>query len=395
MRLRPYPFARVLLLALALMSLGGCKVLGMRSIPLDMLEDDYEKPNSRYVTIDGVRMHYTKEGKGPPVLLLHGVMASLHTWDGWVPLLKDSFTVIRVDIPGFGLSESFDDDSKYTPEYAVEFMEKARKKFGIEKFHVVGNSLGGFIAWYYATKHPERVDKLVLIDPASYPQKLPFIIGFAANAVFGAAAQLSTPRFIVKRNIRKVYGNPDNVTDETIDRYHALLLREGHRHSMVQYFRVLRKYSKTEELVQHIPEIKARTLLMWGEKDRWVPPALIERWQHDLPELEVKTYPEAGHIPMEEFPEETARDAFAFLADDEIAEPSESDAPVAAKSDGESESESAPAEKPAAKKAALDDDDDDESEASPSAGGESEEVAPAARPAAPPANKVDLFESEE
>ncbi|MDB4972191.1 MAG: alpha/beta hydrolase, partial [Myxococcaceae bacterium] len=212
MRFRPSSFARSLVLALALMSLGGCKVLGMRNIPLTMLEDEYEKPNSRYMEVDGVRMHYTVDGKGPVVLLLHGVMASLHTWDGWVPLLKDSFTVIRVDIPGFGLSESFTSDDKYTPEYAAQFVEMARKKLGVDKFSMVGNSLGGFIAWNYAVKYPEHVDKLLLIDPASYPQDLPFIIGLASGRLFGAAAQLSTPRFIVKRNIRKVYGNPDNVT---------------------------------------------------------------------------------------------------------------------------------------------------------------------------------------
>src|SRR4051812_37201201 len=194
LRLHSYAsYARVALLALGLVSLGGCKVLGMRSIPLDVLEDDYEKANSRYMEVDGVRIHYTVDGKGPPVLLLHGVMASLHTWDGWVPLLKDNFTVIRVDIPGFGLSESFKDDSNYTPEYAAAFMEKARKKLGIKKFHIVGNSLGGFIAWWYAIKYPQNVEKLVLIDPASYPQDLPFIIGLASGRLFGAAAQLSTP----------------------------------------------------------------------------------------------------------------------------------------------------------------------------------------------------------
>jgi len=381
MRLRPYAYARAALLALALMSLGGCKVLGMRSIPLDMLEDDYEKPNSRYMEVDGVRIHYTKEGKGPPVLLLHGVMASLHTWDGWVPLLKESFTVIRVDIPGFGLSESFKDDALYTPAYAVEFIEKARKKLGYEKMHIVGNSLGGFLAWYYATKFPERVDKLVLIDPASYPQDLPFIIGLASGHVFGSFAQLSTPRFIVKRNIRKVYGNPDNVTDETIDRYHALLLREGHRHSMVQFFRVLKKYADTEELVQHIPEIKSPTLLMWGEKDRWVPPALIERWQHDLPELEVKTYPEAGHIPMEEYPEETARDAYAFLADGaEMPEPAES-----ADSQGSTQDS-------AAKSKAKPSLGDAEQGDTGSSGGDNEAAQEAP---AKPANKASLFDSDE
>jgi pimeloyl-ACP methyl ester carboxylesterase len=386
MRLCSSRFARAFVLALALMSLGGCKVLGMRNIPTTMLEEDYEKPNSRYMEIDGVRTHYTVDGKGPPVLLLHGVMASLHTWDGWVPLLKDSFTVIRVDIPGFGLSESFTDDSKYTPEYAAAFMEKARKKLGIQKFSVVGNSLGGFIAWWYAIKYPEHIDKLVLIDPASYPQDLPFIVGLASGKLFGAAAHLSTPRFIIKRNIRKVYGNPDNVTDETIDRYHALLLREGHRHSMVQYFRVLRKYADTEELVQHIPEIKAKTLLMWGEKDRWVPPALIERWQHDLPEIEVKTYPEAGHIPMEEYPEETARDAFAFLADGvELEEPSEADAP-------------APAPKKAVAPAPTGDGEAETSGGDDSADeGSADEQAPAPAPAKTekkPAPDMSMFDSE-
>jgi pimeloyl-ACP methyl ester carboxylesterase len=383
MRLRHSAYARAALLTLALISLGGCKVLGMRSIPLDMLEDEYEKPNSRYMEIDGVRMHYTKEGKGPPVLLLHGVRASLHTWDGWVPLLKENFTVIRVDIPGFGLSESFADDDKYTPEYAVEFIEKARKKFGYEKMHIVGNSLGGFLAWYYATKFPERVEKLVLIDPASYPQDLPFIIGLASGHVFGAAAQLSSPRFIVKRNIRKVYGNPDNVSDETIDRYHALLLREGHRHSMVQYFRVLKKYADTEELVQHIPEIKAPTLLMWGEKDRWVPSTLIERWQHDLPQLELKTYPEAGHIPMEEYPEETARDAFAFLADG-------AELPDGAADSRDSAQESTPKAKA---KPTLDDPEAGDSDTS---GGEAQEADEAAAPApAKASHNASLFDSEE
>ncbi|HEX5659521.1 MAG TPA: alpha/beta fold hydrolase [Polyangiales bacterium] len=342
MALRPLS---LVLLALALIPVTGCKVLGMRTIPTEMLEEEYEKPNSRYVEIDGTKLHYTIEGKGPPVLLLHGVLASLHTWDSWVPLLRESFTVIRFDIPGFGLSESFADDDKYTPEYAAEFVEKARKKLGYDKLHIVGNSLGGFIAWYYATKYPERVDKLILIDPASYPQDLPFIIGLAANRLFGAAAQLTSPRFIVKRNLRKVYGNPDAVTDETIDRYHSLLLRDGHRHAMVQYCRVLEKYAETEELVAHIPEIKAKTMLMWGEKDRWVPPELIERWKQDLPEIEVRTYPEGGHIPMEEIGEETARDAYAFLSDG--AEPPDEEPAAKKAADDPEAGESAASSKPA------------------------------------------------
>lgn len=288
----------------------------MRTIPLPMLEELYEKPNSRYVEIDGTRVHYTLEGSGPPLLLLHGVMASLHTWDGWVRELSQHYTIMRVDIPGFGLSEPLANEN-YTPEYSVEFFEKMRKKMGVERFYLAGNSLGGFIAWFYATKYPERVAKLILIDPASYPQPLPRIVRMASRPFIGFMAQLSSPRFIVRRNVREVYGDPDSVTDETIDRYHDLLLREGHREAMVEYFRTLRKYSVDDSLVRHVPEITAPTLLMWGEEDRWVPPRLIERWQADLPDITVRTYAGGGHIPMEEFPTETARDAHAFLSSGE------------------------------------------------------------------------------
>lgn len=294
----PVRWSRLLVLP-ALLLLGGCKVLGVRSVPLEELKAKYETSASRHIEVDGTKVHYRVEGKGPTLVLLHGALASLHTWDDWVEKLKPHFKIVRLDLPGFGLTGPMAKDN-YTPEYAREFFEMFRAKLGLEKFHLVGNSLGGLISHYYAAHYPQHVDKLILIDPITYPQKLPFIIKFA-------------PRFIVKRNVRQVYGDPDKVTDEIIDRYHELLLRKGNRGSMVKYFKTLKKYSSDDTLAQNIPNIKAPTLLMWGENDRWAPLALIERWQQDLPTIQVKTYPGAGHVPMEELPDETAADAFAFL----------------------------------------------------------------------------------
>lgn len=307
----PVRWSRLLVLS-ALLLLGGCKVLGVRTVPLEELKEKYETSASRYLEVDGTKVHYRVEGKGPTLVLLHGVLASLHTWDDWVEKLKPHFKIVRIDLPGFGLTGPMAKDN-YTPEYAMEFFEMFRAKLGLEKFHLVGNSLGGFISHYYAAHYPQHVDKLILIDPITYPQKLPFIIKFASNSFVGAIATVQSPRFIIKRNVRQVYGDPDKVTDEIIDRYHELLLRQGNRGSMVKYFKTLKKYSTDDTLAQTIPNIKAPTLLMWGESDRWVPIALIERWQHDLPTIQVKTYPGAGHVPMEELPDETAADAFAFL----------------------------------------------------------------------------------
>lgn len=322
MKVRFRPLGSALVLALSLALLSGCKVLGLRSIPLYELQDKYQGPGSTYLEVDGTNVHYRVEGrKGAPTLvLLHGVLASLHTWDGWVKKLRDHYRIVRIDLPGFGLTGPMASED-YTPEYAMEFFEKFRSALSAahpdldaEKFHLAGNSLGGFIAWYYAAHYPQHVDKLILIDPIAYPQDLPFIINFASKPFWGWVASHQAPRFIIKRNVRKVYGRPHRVTDETVDRYHELLLREGNRKSMVEYFRTLKKYSTNEEICKKIPDVQAPTLLMWGQDDRWVPVELVDRWRQDLRDVEVKIYETAGHVPMEEIPDETVADAYTFLS---------------------------------------------------------------------------------
>ncbi|MDB4975113.1 MAG: lip1 3, partial [Myxococcaceae bacterium] len=185
--------------------------------------------------------------------------------------------------------------------------------FGIERFFLAGNSLGGFLSWYYAAHHPDRVEKLILIDPIAYPQALPSVIAFAALPGIGTIARHWAPRFLVEQNVRQVYGNPSTVTEKTVDRYYELLMHGTNRASMVQYFRRIRAFAKDVKIAPVVRKIQTPTLLMWGGQDRWVPPALIEKWQRDVKHLELKVYPSAGHVPMEELPEETARDAKAFL----------------------------------------------------------------------------------
>jgi pimeloyl-ACP methyl ester carboxylesterase len=274
----------------------------------------YEDITSRYVEIDGRRFHYRMEGEGPTLILLHGVMASLHTWDGWVDQLKDHYRIIRMDLPGFGLSQHMTERAQYTPEHSLALFDKVVASFGLEKFYLGGNSLGGFLSWYYAATYPERVQKLILVDPIAYPQKLPNVIQFVSLPIIGEIAQRFAPRFLVERNVREVYGDPKLVRQETVDRYYELMMHEENRFAMVQTFRKLKELSKDGLLSKQINKVKCPTLLMWGDKDRWVPPKLIEEWKRDLRDVEVKVYQGAGHIPMEEQPVETARDAHAFLS---------------------------------------------------------------------------------
>jgi pimeloyl-ACP methyl ester carboxylesterase len=278
----------------------------------------YENHASRYVVVDGLRVHYRDEGqdkeKAPTLVLLHGVMASLHTWDGWVEALRPHYRIIRIDLPGFGFSDHVPADA-YTPQASIARLHDLLMTLGVERFHLGGNSLGGLLSWYYAATHPERVERMVLVSPIAYPQKLPFIIGTVSGRIVGdIAKRITTPRFIVDQNVRMVYGDPTTIAPGVEDRYYELLQYGENRVAMVDTFRALRRFSSDASIAKRIRDVRAPTLIMWGDKDRWVPPALTDRWKADLQGVTIRMYPGLGHVAMEELPEVTARDAHAFLS---------------------------------------------------------------------------------
>lgn len=288
--------------------------LGIGNLPTEWLERRYGKPESRFIDVDGIRIHYTDEGNqaGPVLVLLHGVLASLHTWDGWVKALGAHYRIIRLDIPGFGLSSRLPQD-QYHPDRAVEFIDRVRYELNLEKFHLAGNSMGGLLSWLYATRFPKRVDKLILLDPVGYEQPLPAIMDLVSTPVVGNIGRYIAPKALVDLNVREVYGDHRRIEPGTEQRYHHLLLREGNRETMVDVFRLFRSLHKKNPLTAEISKLQSQTLLIWGARDRWVPPAHVERWQQDVPHIKVKIYPDAGHIPMEEIPQQSARDAHEFL----------------------------------------------------------------------------------
>lgn len=301
------------LLVLAAVAMTGCASMGMGSRPLSELTDHYTNSESKFVAVDDLVMHYRDEGKGPVLLLLHGVASSLQTWDGWTEELKNSYRVIRVDLPAHGLTGPDPKMERYNIGYMVDKIDKFMNKLGLDNVSIAGNSLGGYIAWNYALYRPDRVNKLILMDAAGYPQDMPFIMDFASWPVIGEMSQLMMPRFLVGMNLRSAYGDDDKVSDELVKRYHDLLLRPGNRKGLVNVFRTMKEQSRNPDLGARVSEIKTPTLLMWGEEDQWVPLRIMERFRRDLPNVSVITYEGVGHMPMEELPVQSARDARSFL----------------------------------------------------------------------------------
>lgn len=305
----------ILTLIASFLLLSGCESMGIKAKPLSELSPKYANEHSKFLPVDDVVIHYRDEGKrnGPVLLLIHGVAASLHTWDGWVEQLGEHYRIIRLDLPGFGLTGPDPYTKEMTPEYAVDKLQKFVTTLGLRKFYLAGNSLGGFFSWNYASKYPHRVKKLILLDAAGYPQDVPWVIGLTALPGIGEIAAKAMPKFMMDMNVREVFGDQSKVTDEIKQRYYDLAMREGNRAAYIEVFRAMKRYSQMPDLAAPVKDIKVPTLVMWGEKDLWVPMSVLEGFKRDLPEATFIVYEGAGHTPMEELPVQTARDAHHFL----------------------------------------------------------------------------------
>ncbi|MGE0637034.1 MAG: alpha/beta fold hydrolase [Bacteroidia bacterium] len=277
-------------------------------IPLETLKKKYCNEQSKFIEINGQQIHYRDEGSGYPLVLVHGTSSSLHTWDAWVNELKDDFRVIRMDIPAFGITGETK-ERNYTIENYVKFIDDFTTALGVDTFYLAGNSLGGEITWNYAYTHPERVKKMILIDAAGYkrtgPTPLAFII--AKNNVLNKVMKKVTPKRIIEKSMHDIYYDDSKVTDSVVTHYFEMLLRPGNRQAFADRVKVI-KYEAEEK----VNKIKTPTLIQWGKYDTWIVPEDAERFKKDIVGSEVKYY-EAGHVPMEELPEETAKDAKDFL----------------------------------------------------------------------------------
>lgn len=298
---------------------AGVARLGFGPLPLARLKARYAHPDSgsRFIELGGFNLHYRDEGdRNKPVLvLIHGVVASLHTWDDWLPAFAEDYRVIRFDVPGFGLTGPARDGG-YSAERMIEVFDLLLDHLGVSQASLVGNSLGGYIAWNYALAKPARVHKLVLIDPAGYPMaKVPWMIAAADLPGAPRVMPLWMPRALIAQGIKEVYGDPGRIQPGVVDRYYDLSRRPGNRRAMMDIFRVLLQVNRDElhNTPARVAQIKAPTLLLWGARDRWISPAHVPLWQRDLPGIEVQVYPGVGHIPMEEIPAQSAADARRFL----------------------------------------------------------------------------------
>jgi pimeloyl-ACP methyl ester carboxylesterase len=294
---------------------GACAT---REIPYATLSAKYALPSSQYFEPQSdLKVHYTDDGNrsGPVIVLVHGFAASVHAWRPWIDRLGAEFRFIAIDLPGHGLTQA-PGDYRASLDKNVALVDSLADKLRLDRFVLAGNSMGGGVALGYALAHPLRLNGLVLVDAAGWPDETgsdgrgpPFVFQLLTNPVGRGVLKAFNPAMFAKGGLRSAYLDERLVTPELVDRYAELAMAPGHRDILInQDSRPERRITRDDIRTIHTP-----TLVLAGEQDKIIPVTQSRALAAAIPGAKLITYPQGGHVPMEQLPDESAQDLKAFI----------------------------------------------------------------------------------
>jgi pimeloyl-ACP methyl ester carboxylesterase len=314
-------FSRFLMVVVTLVIVLGAGWLALRrpDIALDRLESAYTNSDSRFLTLnETTRLHLRDVGprEAPAIILVHGFSSSLHTWEAWADILKVNYRVISIDLPGHGLTGCVDNAEIGQPQF-VAAVDAVARALALERFTLIGNSMGGQTAWSYALAHPEKLDALVLVDAAGWPaaagddKNSPLVFKLLGNKFARDIMRDLDMSGLVRSGLEDSFVDPALVTDAMVERYASLARAPCHRDAIIALStgRSARQAASDEVLAP----ISTPTLVMHGAADNLIPVANAQKFASAIPGAELKIYANAGHLPHEELPAESAADLTAFL----------------------------------------------------------------------------------
>jgi len=264
-----------------------------------------------------IRLAYRDQGKGKPVLLLHGFGASSYTWRHVEPALTaSSHRVLTLDLKGFGLSDKPFDDS-YSMFDQAALVSQFIDQLGLKEVSVVGHSLGGGVALVLALdKNPakrKRIAKLVLIDSVAYSQNIPIAFNILRTPILGKIGSSLVPLDVqIRVALRLAYYDNSKFDSRDVKQYAGPLKDKGSRHALIQTARKI--------LPENLPELSSRyktiqipALIIWCDHDKVIKPDIGQRLHYDLPNSTLRIIRSCGHLPQEEKPQQTVRLVQDFL----------------------------------------------------------------------------------
>jgi pimeloyl-ACP methyl ester carboxylesterase len=268
----------------------------------------------QWVSLDGVRMRYLRCGSGPSLVLLHGLLGYSFSWRFAMPALAEHATVYAVDMPGAGFSErpaGLDCCLRASAERLLRFLDAV----GLESSDLMGTSQGGAVAMMAAALAPQRVRRLILVNPvnpwsAHGKRRANFLSSRPITPLFlGLAPHLRMTHGFI---LRRLFGDARRIRPGTLDGYSAPFALPG---AFISALAVLRSWNRDlQQLKSMLPRINhIPTLMVWGSVDRAVTPESAHELQKHFQNCRLLMLKGVGHLPYEEVPEEFNRVVAEFL----------------------------------------------------------------------------------
>jgi pimeloyl-ACP methyl ester carboxylesterase len=284
-----------------------------------------EKDNNEwvhdYITANGINFHYVTQGQGPLLILLHGFPESWYSWREQIPFLAKKFKVVAVDMRGYNLTDKPPKVADYRQDKLVEDIKALIYAFDEEKATIVAHDWGGAVAWAFAMQEPEMLEKLVIMN---CPHPVGMINAFKSSTqllhswymLFFQIPEIPELLMSVNgykysaKNLERTAEKPESAFNEEDKAYfRETISQPGANTAMINYYRAVLRYGSGIK----VKTIETPTLLIWGEKDKFLLKKTIEGIEQYVPNITVRNIPEASHWVHRDEPEKVNEFLEEFL----------------------------------------------------------------------------------
>lgn len=278
--------------------------------------ESFTNEYSKFMDMDGFKIHYTDRGEGIPVIMFHGFAGSHNNWEKLIPLFPEGYRIVALDLPGFGLSEF--PEEKYNEQNLMDFYAPTISLFldnlEIDSAYILGNSMGGYMSWELALRD-ERVKKVVLLNSMGYSTQeiKPMLARLMTLPGSDFFIQKGMPMAFAKKGAQKCFGDDSKIESHGVQAFYNFLNTEGVLYHTKQLASSV-EYPDTSRIEQ----IKQPVLIIWGDQDKIIPVEHAHKFKRDIPNSRLIIYEGSGHIPMIENPQETIRDVLNFFNENHV-----------------------------------------------------------------------------
>ncbi|HIJ75368.1 MAG TPA: alpha/beta hydrolase [Deltaproteobacteria bacterium] len=264
----------------------------------------------------GFSINYEDQGQGQPIILLHGFGAGTYTWRHILTHFSKAYRVIAIDLKGHGLSDK-PRDNNYSVADQGDIIYEFIKEHSLDNVTLVGNSMGGAVSittYLMQCDHGTNyISKLVLIDSASYRQRLPVFISVLRIPIINVLLPcLTSTKFRARNVLQEAFFDRTGITEDMVASYASYLSLPGSSYALTKTAQQIVP-SNIDEVTERYKSITIPVLIIWGEKDTIIPLEVGRKLAANIPNSKLVVIPNCGHIPQEECPSQAIEAMESFM----------------------------------------------------------------------------------